>query len=175
MKAFARADGLFDVEAHLVDRRPFPFARVQDPVPIPAGSPLHDLWIRLTIDCDFAIREVEVASDITPFSLCKEAEATLGVLVGERIAAGWTMRVKALLRGKASCTHLAEMLIPLATTALQGVRGLRRRGLMRVDPATTLPSFDRCYAYARDRAVVRMYWPDQARGQDDGHTSADHA
>ena len=40
MKAYARDDGLFDVEAHLVDCKPFDFLLRGNPVPVPAGFSL---------------------------------------------------------------------------------------------------------------------------------------
>lgn len=159
MKAFARDDGLFDVEARLVDRKPFPFLRIAKPEPTPAGQPLHDLSIRLTVDREYTIRGLEAASDVTPFDLCREAERTLSALVGERITSGWSSKVKSVLRGAASCTHLMEMLIPMATTAFQGIRGLAKEGKTSLDAATTAVSLDSCYAYARDRDVVKVYWP----------------
>ena len=42
MKVFRRKDGLYDVEAHLVDTKPFAFERVNRPDSCPPGS-LHDL------------------------------------------------------------------------------------------------------------------------------------
>ncbi|MBB3181111.1 DUF2889 domain-containing protein [Variovorax sp. Sphag1AA] len=123
MQAFAREDGLFDVEAHLVDTKPFEFLRLSSPDPVPAGHALHDLWIRMTVTGDYTVRAIEAASDVTPYAICKEAENTLSVLVGERLVRGWSSKVKERLRGAASCTHLMEMLIPLATTALQGIPG----------------------------------------------------
>lgn len=156
MKAYAREDGLFDAEAHLVDTKPFDFLRPSSPVPAPAGKALHDLWVRITVDGDFTVRAIEAASDVTPWGICKEAEATLSVLVGEKLARGWSSKVKEKLRGAASCTHLMEMLIPLATTALQGIRAL--------DTKThhTPEKIDSCYAFGGEREVVRMLWPDRA-------------
>ena len=159
MRAFARDDGLFDVEARLVDRKPFAFLRIAKPEPTPAGLPLHDLSIRLTVDRDYVVRGLEAASDVTPFDLCREAERTLLVLVGERITSGWTSKVKSALRGAASCTHLMEMLIPMATTAFQGIRGLAKEGKTSIDTSTTPVNLDSCYAYARNREVVKLYWP----------------
>ena len=165
MKAYARDDGLYDVEAHLVDRKPFAFRRIASPEPLPAGQPLHDLWIRLTVDNQYVVRFIEAASDATPYGLCREAESTLGVLVGERIASGWSSIVKERLRGAASCTHLMEMLIPLATTALQGIRGAQRARDVPVDPKNVLVKLDSCFAYARHRDVVKTFWPHHYRPQ----------
>ena len=92
MRAYARQDGLFDVEAHLVDTKPFDFLRLSLPVPIPAGEALHDLWIRLTVDAGFVVRAIEASSDRTPYALCKQAESTLSVLVRSRCTARSTRR-----------------------------------------------------------------------------------
>jgi hypothetical protein len=159
MRAYVRGDGLFDVEARLVDRKPFPFLRIANPEPAHPGQPLHDLSIRLTVDGQYVVRAVEASSDVTPFDICKEAERTLSGLIGERISSGWSSKVKSLLRGTASCTHLMEMLIPMATTAFQGIRGLAKEGITSLDPAKMQVNLDSCYAYARHRNVVRIYWP----------------
>ncbi|MBU68639.1 MAG: hypothetical protein CL858_24895 [Cupriavidus sp.] len=165
MQAFRRDDGLFDIEAHLVDTKPFAFARVSNPAPLPAGEPLHDLWVRVTVDGNFFIHGIEAASDATPYSLCKEAETTLQSLIGERMASGWSSRVKEKLRGAASCTHLMELLIPIATTAFQGIMGAERDGQKVVDVSKVAVRLDSCYAYARDRSVVKTYWPQHYRSK----------
>lgn len=159
MEAFARDDGLFDVEARLIDRKPFPFVRMSSPEPVPAGEPLHDIWIRMTLDREYVVRSLIAASDTTPWPLCKQATDTLSVLVGEKVARGWSSKVKERLRGAASCTHLMEMLIPMATTAFQGIRGLHPEQARAVG-ADGIPSkIDTCFAYGREREVVRMLWP----------------
>jgi hypothetical protein len=163
MRAYAREDGLFDVEARLVDRKPFPFQRTSTPEPWPAGSALHDLTIRMTVDDQYVVCEMTATSDVTPFGICKETESTLSVLVGQRIASGWAQRVKERLRGIAGCTHLMEMLIPMATTALQGVRGLHPESRRTVGGNGEPLSLDSCYAYARHRDVVKMVWPEHFR------------
>jgi hypothetical protein len=163
MKAYAREDGLYDVEAHLVDTKPFVFQRLSSPEPLPAGQPLHDMWIRLSVDEEFVVRHIEASSDVTPFDLCKEAESTLSVLVGERIARGWSAIVKERLRGSASCTHLMEVLIPLATTALQGIRALRADRHSTVDANGIPLKIDSCYAYGHQRELVMRLWPQHHR------------
>jgi len=57
-----------------------------------------------------------------------------------------------------------EMLIPLATTALQGIRGLMPRN-ERVDaPYEVIErKINSCYAYGREREVVLKLWPDHVR------------
>jgi hypothetical protein len=157
MRAYARDDGLYDVEAHLIDTKPFQFERVGSIAPVPPGQALHDLRIRLTVDSGYVVRAIEASSDVTPYGICKEAEATLSVLVGEKIARGWSAKVKELLRGAASCTHLMEMLIPLATTALQGIRGIKDKSERSAGDAAG--KIDSCYAYGRSREIVQRLWP----------------
>jgi hypothetical protein len=159
MKAYAREDGLYDVEARLVDTKPFPFQRPSSPDPIPAGQPLHDIWLRLTVDGEFVVRAIEAASDVTPWSICKQAEGTLQVLVGEKLARGWSAKVKERLRGAASCTHLMEMLIPMATTGLQGIRALQLDRYLHAEGEDGPLKIDSCYAYGRSREVVQKLWP----------------
>ena len=157
MRAYERTDGLFDIEARLSDTKPFPFKRPSSPDPLPAGEFAHDLWVRLTLDRGYVIRAVEAKSDTTPWALCKEAEATLQVLVGQTVGRGWSSIVKERLRGSASCTHLMEMLIPMATVAFQGMRpALGQSG----SPALLL---DTCYSFSSERKVVRMLWPELAK------------
>ena len=164
MKAFARDDGLFDIEARLVDRKPFPFFRIERAGAIPAGEPLHDLSIRMTVDRELFVRAIVASSDTTPYSLCREAEATLAPLIGERVAAGWSSKVKSTLRGTASCTHLMEMLLSMATTAHQGISGLKRENNdVPHDAKAMAGRMDSCYAYSRERAVVKVHWPELYR------------
>ena len=159
MRSFARDDGLYDVEARLVDRKPFAFQRLSEPEPIPAGQPLHDLWVRMTIDGDRVVRKMEAASVTTPWPLCKDAESTLSALVGERVGRGWAKTVKARLGGAASCTHLMEMLIPMATVALQGLRGVDTDRLAKLVATGATEKLDTCFAYGRHREVVKFLWP----------------
>jgi len=162
VQAFVRDDGLFDVEARLIDTKPFAFWRVAQQDATPPGNPLHDISIRLTLDKALVVRAIEASSDTTPFGICKEAEATLAPLVGERIASGWSSKVKSVLRGTQSCTHLMEMLITMATPALQGIRGLARERRLD-DTKLGAGKLDSCYAYSSERAVIRMHWPEHYR------------
>jgi hypothetical protein len=104
------------------------------------------------------------SSDTTPYELCREAERTLTPLVGARVMAGWSSKVKATLRGAAGCTHLMEMLLPMATAALQAINGLKRENNSKPYDAKTMASrMDSCYAYSRERSVVRVHWPELYR------------
>jgi hypothetical protein len=166
LHAYARDDGLFDVEVHLVDSKPFDFVRMGQTDSVPAGHALHDLWVRITVDGNYVVRAVEAASDVTPWALCKQAQSSLSVMVGERIARGWSSKVKERLRGAASCTHLMEMLLPAATVALQGVRGVEPQRRQAVDAHGVPLQIDTCFAFSREREVVLQLWPQHHRPPD---------
>lgn len=159
MKVYVRDDGLYDVEAQLVDTKPFELKRAINPLSLAAGDPLHDLWIRLTVDSQYVIRHIEASSDATPYDVCKQAGHSLGMMVGERIGAGWSKRVKARLMGATGCTHLTELLIPMATATIQGIKGLEVARHGRSDLIDTPKQLNSCYAYSSDRDVIKTLWP----------------
>lgn len=159
MTAYQRDDGLFDVDARLVDRKPFDFYARNRPAPLPAGDALHDLSIRLTFDREGTVRAVEAAADATPHLLCREAVTTLQTMVGERIGRGWSSKVRERLAGRASCNHLMEMLLPMATTAFQGFMGIDARRPRDADDAHAAARLDACYAYDSRRELVLKFWP----------------
>ena len=60
---------------------------------LPAGTPLHGMWIRLTVDDDMLIHACEAASDHTPYAVCPQAAPNFARLAGltigpERAALG---------------------------------------------------------------------------------------
>lgn len=125
-KAYLRADGLWDVEGHLVDEKSYGYdSEVRGRVE--AGAPVHDMWLRLTVDEGFVLREVEAVMDANPFRGCPDITPNFARLAGLRIARGWQREVRKVLGGVQGCTHLLEMLGPLATTAFQAIGPHNRR------------------------------------------------
>ena len=60
-EGYQREDGLWDIEARIVDTKPFayrePFRGLRE-----VGDPVHDMAVRLTIDNDMVVRDIEVRS-----------------------------------------------------------------------------------------------------------------
>jgi hypothetical protein len=157
MRGYKRNDGLYDIEGHLLDRKGVPLevdSRRYEP-----GMPIHDMWVRLVVDRSLVVHDVIAVSDVTPYAVCKEATEVLRRVVGERIAAGWSLMVKSRLGGQTACTHLMEMLIPLGTTAYQTLTHERVAAPDVVDAAGRPVKIDSCYAFASHRSVVRRRWP----------------
>ena len=54
---FRRDDGLFDIEAHLVDAKDHDYELLTGVRP--AREAVHDMWVRVTIDREFVIHAIE--------------------------------------------------------------------------------------------------------------------
>ncbi|MGB1027360.1 MAG: DUF2889 domain-containing protein, partial [Rhodospirillaceae bacterium] len=78
---YARQDGLYDIEGHMTDIKTYPFPNKDRGGQIDPGDPLHEMWLRLTVDLDFKIHAVEACTDKSPFSICPEAAAPYASLV----------------------------------------------------------------------------------------------
>lgn len=170
---YRRDDGLWDIEAHLVDTKPFDLPNRDRGGRIPAGEPLHEMWLRATVDDGLVIRAVEAVTDAGPFAICPRITDNFRRLEGERIGPGWNRRVRQLLGGVTGCTHLVELLTPLATTAFQTIYGDRYgSGPGREDGKRggdiTAKLIGSCHALAPDSEVVRDFWPAHYKVNRDG-------
>src|SRR5262249_4114721 len=83
----------------------------------------------------------------------------LQAMVGVSMTRGWSTEVRNRLGGAKSCTHLKELLIPLATTAYQSMSGLRAADSPLADEGRQPAKIDSCYAYRADGEVVLKRWP----------------
>jgi Protein of unknown function (DUF2889) len=158
LRFFQRSDGLFEVEGHLVDRKTLPFRRVLHDRDTPAGTALHDIVVRLVVDESLLVHEASATFAASPFDICHRASDTLAPLKGLRIGKGWNKSVRDLLSGAASCTHIMELLGPMATTCFQGLAPQR----LAHDAARSRRAQvkDRqLFEYGRDRDVVARLWP----------------
>lgn len=156
---YEREDGLWDIEGHLVDTKTYAHSRREGGRPRKPGEPVHDMWLRLTIDLDFKIHDVEAATDDSPYDLCPSITPNFKALIGLTIGAGWRREVVARVGGVKGCTHLAELLGPLGTTAFQATvraREVRNAG----KPLTKKPyQLNSCHVYADSSDAVRERWP----------------
>ena len=66
---FQREDGLWDIEATLVDTKTYSFDN-EDRGGVAAGEPIHGMHIRLTVDEDLVVREAEATVSASPFAIC---------------------------------------------------------------------------------------------------------
>ncbi len=162
---YEREDGLFDIEGRMTDSKTYQIDNLDRGGQIKAGEYIHNMSIRLTLDLDFLIHQVEAVIDDSPFKSCPDISAHLKQLEGLRIAPGWNAKIRKLFAGTRGCTHLTELLGPIATTAFQTTGTARR---IRAEQHPGVPSGEHhlvnsCHALAEDTEVVRICWPDQYR------------
>lgn len=159
-RGYRRQDGLWDIEAHLIDVKSYGFENA-DRGRIEPGQPIHEMWMRVTVDDALVVRDVEARMDATPYRICPEIEPAFSVLVGRQIGANWTRTVRELLGGTKGCRHLVELLGPIATVAFQTIAPLLPRRYLGEDgEAPQKPGhLDTCHALASDGEVVRQHYP----------------
>jgi hypothetical protein len=158
IRGFRRSDGLFEVEGRIIDTKPhdldIPFGRK-----VPAETPLHNLGVRLVYDIDLFVHDVTTFTDAAPYAVCPGGGLALKAIIGLRMVSGWNQEVKNRIQKSHSCTHLVELLGPLATVAFQTISGLRPPQNA-VDKNGKPLKIDSCYAYAADGEMVKERWSD---------------
>jgi len=156
---FKREDGLFDIEAHLVDTKDHDFPLLTGVRP--AGFPVHDMWARVTVDAELTIRAIEVVTDAMPYpGACDRIGPAYGKLIGANLIVGFRKHLHELMGGIRGCTHITEMLANLPSAAIQMMSSLRSE-----DDAELKPfQLDRCHALETTTDTVRRYYPRWFRG-----------
>jgi hypothetical protein len=172
IRGYRREDGLYDVEAHLVDTKSYPFVN-EDRGTIEPGEALHGMWLRLTLREDMEITACEASSDFTPYGICPGAAPNFARLAGLRIGPGFNRAVQERVGGAEGCTHLRELLGQMATVAFQTLYPIRARrereevarilaegGAVEGGGKRRRPAMlGSCLAYAPDSPVSLARWP----------------
>lgn len=167
-EGFKREDGLWDIEAHLTDQRSYDCS--YDPEHrgglIRAGDNVHNMRVRLTLDLDFLIHDALAISEETPFPICFQAAQVMPRLIGLRMGKGWLKEVRERISTEVSCTHLIDLLTPIANTAYQTMhtaleeRAAQRKREDKNFTRKKLGILDTCIALASDGDVVKRQWPE---------------
>ncbi|MEA2805239.1 MAG: hypothetical protein QOE49_5334 [Rhodospirillaceae bacterium] len=179
-QGFFREDGLWDIEGRITDEKSYGHAN-EWRGPLKPGDFVHDMSIRLTLDHKFTIVDVEAVTDKSPYRICGDVAPDFKKLIGLRIGGGFHREVRARLGGVHGCTHIVELLGPVATTAFQTVSSGKARELDRAHRAKSDPApkadapskpsrkpyvIDTCHAWAADGPVVKRWAPDFYTGPD---------
>ena len=157
-RGYRRKDGLWDIEGHLTDVKSYPFPN-KFRGEIQPGDPLHDMWLRLTLDDELTVIAVEAATEAGPFAVCPAITPAFKSLEGLKIGPGWRRAVSKLLGGVQGCTHLVELLGPLATTAYQTIHTWNAQRSPRIENDRMPSHLNSCHALARDGEVVKEHYP----------------
>lgn len=167
MRGFRRSDGLFELQAHLADRKTHDFVQPADGRMVPAQAPVHEMRVALVFDRDMIVREVQTSMDAFPYRTCPGGGDTLQSLIGLRIGAGWNSEVRKRLPSVDTCSHLKEMLTPMASAAFQTMTSVLS-GLLDERDSTGRPvKIGQCHAYGPTRDLVKTLWPEFYQANDD--------
>jgi hypothetical protein len=168
--AYQRSDGMFDIEGRIQDTKAEHSHTLFKP--LRAGDALHLMRATMTIDQTMTILHIEAHTDAGPTPFCADINAAYGALQGLQIGPGFKAQVKARVGGRMGCTHLTDLLGPMATTAIQTLLPVWIEAeLQRAahDPAYRMAKpwvIDTCHAYRSDGEGVRTIMPDFYQGTD---------
>lgn len=163
IEGFRRSDGLWDIEGHMTDVKTYAFDNAYRGR-ISAGEPLHDMWLRLTVDEEMVVQGLEAVTDGGPFEACPTITPNFARMVGVSLGPGWNRAIKARLGGVEGCTHLRELLGAMATVAFQTLYPVLARKRRKVAEPGRPALIDSCHAYRADGPVVKANWPEFHEG-----------
>jgi len=161
--AYARDDGLWDLEAQLTDTksRDFPLATGMRA----AGDPVHDMVLRVTIDTKLNVIEAVAESRWVPYpGHCDTIGPDYGKLVGLNLLQDFRRHVQGRLGGAHGCTHITELATILPTAAVQAFAGevfkTRDAAHSGHHQDEKMPwQLDRCHALRIDGPAVAKFYP----------------
>lgn len=163
-RGYRRSDGLYEIHGRVTDRKTTDFTPAGGSRVVPAQAAIHDMGVTVVFDRDMVITAVSTFMSSHPYRSCVGGGDTLQGIVGLRIGAGWNAELRKRLPTCDTCTHLREILVPLASAAIQTMTTERSRDMVQaLDAAGNPAKIDTCHAYGRTRELVRNLWPDQYR------------
>jgi hypothetical protein len=166
VQVFARGNGLWEVDARLTDTKTRDL-QMADGVR-PAGTPIHDMLLRLVVNEQFDVLEAGSHTEWMPYQgVCDthgntpgdDSGDSYGQLVGMNLMRGFHKQLRDTLGGSRACTHITELAQVLPTAVMQAFAGLvvDTRG---DSPNASRPfQLDRCHALRSDGDNVRRHYP----------------
>jgi hypothetical protein len=153
IRAYARTDGLWDIEGQLTDAWSEPIPKAGGM--LPAGQPMHAMWLRLTVDRTATIVAAQSVTDAGPYdNACGTVAPAYGQLVGLRVARGYRDAIRKLFGRTAGCTHINELAGAMGSAALQALWPELTQG------SDEKPfSIDGCHALKSSGPQVAQFFP----------------
>lgn len=156
LDGYARSDGLIDVEGEIMDVKTYDFPNEERGV-IHANEPLHHMKVRIAVDHALLIKEAEAETIAGPYAICPSANINFDQLVGITIGPGWRNKVRQAIGGITGCTHITELMGPVATVAIQTLYGeearqKRLQGMSNEESHDVSALTNSCIGHAEDPA-----------------------
>ncbi|MEZ5729176.1 MAG: DUF2889 domain-containing protein [Burkholderiaceae bacterium] len=153
VQAYQRTDGLWDIEGHLSDAWPTPVPMADGH--LPAGQPMHSMWLRLTVDATATIVGATATVAAGPYGpACAAIAPDYSKLVGVKVAGGYRAAIRQLLGRTAGCTHMNELAGVMGSAVLQAMWEVL------MQDADSKPfSIDGCHALKASGPQVARFFP----------------
>lgn len=158
VQVYARGNGLWEVDALLVDVRSRAAHQARDERP--PGAPIHEMLLRLVVDERLDIVEAGSETRWMPYTgHCNAHGDIYQRLVGLNLLQQFRRQLRERVGGVLGCTHLTELAQVLPTAVVQAMAGevIDTRGA--ADGASQPFQIDRCHALRSDGPVVREHHP----------------
>ena len=154
--SFEREDGLWDIEAELIDTKSYDFTKKDGSVR-KALEPFHHMHIRVTIDTSYTIQDAVVAYDAAPFGPnCTSIVDEYRDLIGMNLLKFFRQQIKERFGRTAGCTHMTELAVVLPTAAVQSMTSKRKSG---ANSERRPFQLDGCHAWRLDGEVTKEHYP----------------
>ena len=161
VSAYARTDGLWDIEGQLTDAWPEPIPKAGGL--LAPGEPMHSMWLRLTVDQTATIVAVQAVTDAGPYgAACGAIVPDYGQLVGVQVARGYRDAIRRLFGRTAGCTHMSELAGVMGSAVLQAMWNVLTQ-----DPEQRPFSIDGCHALKSSGPQVAEFFPRWYRPEPD--------
>lgn len=162
-RGFLRDDGLWDLEGELLDEKTYTYAD-RERGPLPAGSPMHHMRVRLTVDHELTVHAAEIDMAAIPFTQCAGAADPANELVGKSLKRGFGRAIEEAMGRTAGCTHVRYLILALANTAYQAISSYREQFMPELGapkgPDGERPFFlNQCRGWDEKGPVVARFFP----------------
>lgn len=158
VQVFARDDGLWEVDATLVDTK----TRVAHlgSGPREAGVPIHEMLLRLVVNEQLDILQAGSETRWMPYTgQCADHGDVYQRLVGLNLLKNFRLTSRERVGGVKGCTHITELAQVLPTAVVQAFAGevIDTRG--NTEGASQPFQIGRCHALRSDGPVVQQFYP----------------
>ena len=158
VQVYSRGDGLWEVDATLRDVRTRDSGHAAERRS--AGSPIHDMLLRLVVNQSLDILEAGSQTSAMPYTgLCDKHGDAYARLVGLNLMRGFRAALRERVGGALGCTHITELAQVLPTAVIQAFAGEVIDTKGEHEGADKPFQIDRCHALRSDCAAVREHYP----------------
>lgn len=158
---YYRTDGFWDIDAHFTDVKTHDLFLTS--VIIPARRPLHNLWMRLTINPQGTIVDACVDFEDVPFDgYCQQIHSRYDQLVGLNILHHFRHDLHERFKGINGCTHMNELAEAIPSVAMQvfvfGEEEARIRAAFQKEEERPF-HMDKCHCMNSTGEAVKKFYP----------------